>query len=301
MVTSRKRLLLVSLFAVLGVVLMTAPLPVAAASVAVQAGTVNGSAAFIVTGTGYGNNETIKLTGATNDGRQALYPDAKSDGSGNLYTALYPESSVVTITATGQSSNATATVTINRPGGIMLPTYPYQPYQPGQQIPYQPFPGQPYPGQPFAPNPQYPGYPGQPYPGQPYPGQPYGPVGSGSPSVGIGQSVNANGIGFRANEQVSVWLTAPDASVIASPSVTADNQGAASTTVAFPGAGQWQVTLYGQTSNLTVIDRFVVGGSLAGVPGFPGAYPGPGYPGPSYPGPSYPGGGVPPVPTYRSV
>lgn len=226
MVRLRKRAFFVPLFAVLGTVLMTAPWPVAAASVTAQTGTVNGSAAFIVTGTGYGNNEVIKLTGATNDGRQALYPDAKSDGSGNFNAALYPEASVVTITATGQSSNTAATVTINRPGGITLPGYPGQPYQPYQPyLPNQQYPFQPYPGQPFIPNQQYPAYPGQPYPGQPYPGQPYGPAISGSPSVGIGQPVNATGVGFRANEQVSVWLTAPDASVVPSPSVSADSRG----------------------------------------------------------------------------
>jgi len=303
MLRQQTRRLRTSFLVMLAVVLVALPVPVAAAAIAVQPGTVNGSAALLVTGNGFGPNEAIRITGATNDGRQAVYPDARSDGSGNLNTALYAEASVVTITATGQSSQATATVpvypVVSAIPGTTGSTYPGQPY-PAQPYPVQPYPAQPYPGQqyPVQPYPSQP-YPTPPYPVQPYPGQQY-PVQPSAPSqpatsvAGIGQPTSVTGAGFGANERIAIWFTGPDASVTSYPGVVADSRGGVTTTAVFPSAGLWQVTLSGQSSGVTVINRFTVGGGTAGVPG-------PLYPSGQYPGASYLGSGVPPVPTYRSM
>ncbi len=278
MLRQQTRRLRTSFLVMLAVVLVALPVPVAAAAIAVQPGTVNGSAALLVTGNGFGPNEAIRITGATNDGRQAVYPDARSDGSGNLNTALYAEASVVTITATGQSSQATATV----------PVYPVVsaiPGTTGSTYPGQPYPAQPYPVQP---------YPAQPYPGQQYPVQPSAPSQPATSVAGIGQPTSVTGAGFGANERIAIWFTGPDASVTSYPGVVADSRGGVTTTAVFPSAGLWQVTLSGQSSGVTVINRFTVGGGTAGVPG-------PLYPSGQYPGASYLGSGVPPVPTYRSM
>jgi len=269
--------LLVSFLVVVGAALAVMPEPVAAAAIAAQPGTVNGTAALLVVGNGFNPNEVIRITGATNDGRQAVYPDARSDGNGNLSTALYAEASVVTLTATGQSSRATATVpvypAVSTIPGITGLAYPRQPY------PAQPYPTQPYPVQP---------YPGQQVPVQPYPVQ---PAASGQPAplvASIGQPTSVTGTGFGVNERVSIWFTGPDASVTSYPGVIADNRGGITTTAAFPTTGLWQVTLYGQSSGVTVIDRFTVGGSVASAAGIPGSL--------------YPSiGGIPPVPMYRSM
>ena len=287
------RRLFVSFFFVLGATLVALPAPVAAAALSAQPGTVNGAAALLVAGNGFSPNEVIRITGATNDGRQAVYPDARSDGSGNLNTALYPEASVVTITATGQSSHATATVpvypVVSTLPGFTTPVYPVQPY-PVQPYPVQPYPAQPYPGQQYPVQP----YPVQPYPVQPYPTQPPGSSQTPAAVTSIGQLTSVTGAGFGANERVAIWFTGPDASVTSYPGVIADSRGGVTTTAAFPTTGLWQVTLSGQSSGVTVINRFTVGGNTAGVPG-------PLYPGGQYPGASYPGAGVSPAPIYRSM
>lgn len=248
---------IVSCLVVVAAALAAMPEPVAAAAIAAQPGTVNGVAALLVTGNDFSPNEVIRITGATNDGRQAVYPDARSDGNGNLSTALYAEASVVTLTATGQSSHITATV----------PVYSVVSTIPGVT-------GPAYPGQPYAAQP----YPAQPYPVQAYPSQLAPLVAS------IGQPTSVTGTGFGVNERVSIWFTSPDASVTSYPGVIADNRGGITTTAAFPTTGLWQVTLYGQSSGATVINRFTVGG-VAGIPGSlsPGI------------------GGIPPVPMYRSM
>ena len=82
------------------------------------------------------------------------------------------------------------------------------------------------------------------------------------------------GAGFRAGEIVSLWTTAPDATVAPLDSTTADSQGTTSVTVSFPTAGTWHVTAHGQTSGVEVTGTFAVGAANAlpaagNVLGFP--------------------------------
>ncbi|MGI8690377.1 MAG: hypothetical protein ACR2M3_17495 [Thermomicrobiales bacterium] len=77
--------------------------------------------------------------------------------------------------------------------------------------------------------------------------------------VGIGAPVTFSGTGFTANEAISVWETGPDSKVTALPTVHADNNGAFTTSVSFPSAGQWQVTAQGVASSHQVITPFAVG------------------------------------------
>ena len=192
------------------------PRPVAAATLAAQVTATNSGAAIFVTGSGFGTNETIKLVGATNNGRQALYPDAKSDNNGAFTATLFYDATVVSIQATGDPSRtqttAQVTATTLNPGN----PYPGNPYPgnafpsgqfpggvyPGGQYPGNPYPGFPYPGNQF-PGGQFPGnpFPGGVYPGQPYiPGQPVLPgpgLPGGSTAVGVGQAVNVATLRLR--------------------------------------------------------------------------------------------------------
>lgn len=275
------------------------PLPAAAATLVMQTGGANGGPAIIVTGSGFGTNETIKLVGITNDGRQALYPDARSDNNGAFTASLYYEASVVRVQATGDPSRTQTTAQISGPAPA--PGYAYDPYTPfpGGQYPGGVFPGGIYPGQ------QYPGgvFPGGVYPSRPFvPSQPMipqpAPSDTGGTAVGVGQSVNVAASGFTANERVSVWITGPDGAVTPQPGVNATAQGAVSTSVAFPGPGTWQVTMQGLASSNQVINRYEATGAATGSPAQPlpgGGYPYPGqpFPGGQFPGGQYPGGGYP--------
>ncbi len=276
------------------------PLPVAAATLVVQIGGANGGPAIIVTGSGFGTNETIRLVGITNDGRQALYPDARSDNNGAFTASLYYEASVVRVQATGDPSRTQTTGQISGP--TPAPGYAYDPYTPfpGGQYPGGAFPGGGFPGQQYPggvfPGGMYPGggfpggvFPGQ-FPGGQFPGQPFAPsqpaTGSeGGTAVGVGQSVNVTALGFTADERVSVWITGPDGAVTPQPGVSASGQGTVSTSAAFPGPGTWRVTMRGLSSSTQVISRYDASGATTGFPG--GSYP---YPGQPFPGGGFPGG-----------
>ena len=67
------------------------------------------------------------------------------------------------------------------------------------------------------------------------------------------------GAGFHPGEIVSLWTTAPDATVAPLDSTTADSQGTTSVTVSFPTAGTWHVTAHGQTSGVEVTGTYAVG------------------------------------------
>lgn len=284
------------------------PLPAAAATLVAHVGGASGGPAIIVTGGGFGTNETIKLVGITNDGRQALYPDARSDNNGAFTASLSYEASVVRVQATGDPSRTQTTAQITQASGP-APGFAYDPYAPypggvfpgsqypggvlpGGVYPGGVFPGGVYPGQPF-PGGQYPGgvYPGQPFaPSQPVIPQP-APDSNGGTAVGVGQSVNVTASGFTANERVSVWITGPDGAVTPQPGVSANGQGAVSTSAAFPGPGTWRVTMQGLSSSNQVINRYEASGTATGIPAQPipgGVYPGQPFPGGQYPG-GYPG------------
>jgi hypothetical protein len=77
------------------------------------------------------------------------------------------------------------------------------------------------------------------------------------------------GAGFVAGEPVSLWMSAPDGTVVPLDGAIADSQGAISVSVSFPTAGIWNVTAHGQTSAVQVIGTFAVG-TTSGLPATPG-------------------------------
>lgn len=92
--------------------------------------------------------------------------------------------------------------------------------------------------------------------------------------VATNTTISFVGAGFRPGEIVSLWTTAPDASVAPLDSTTADNQGTISVGVSFPTVGTWSVTAHGQTSGVQVIGTYAVGTTSAlpaigNVPGMP--------------------------------
>jgi hypothetical protein len=88
-----------------------------------------------------------------------------------------------------------------------------------------------------------------------------------SPTIPVATNTAASfiGAGFRVGEIVSLWTTAPDASVAPLNSTTADSQGTISVNVSFPTAGTWGVTAHGQTSGVEVIGTYAVG-TTSGLP-----------------------------------
>ncbi len=88
-----------------------------------------------------------------------------------------------------------------------------------------------------------------------------------SPTIPVATNTTTSfiGAGFRAGEIVSLWTTAPDASVTPLDSTTADSQGTISVTVSFATVGTGGVTAHGQTSGVEVIGMYAVG-TASGVP-----------------------------------
>ncbi len=77
-------------------------------------------------------------------------------------------------------------------------------------------------------------------------------------AANIGAAVIFSGSGFNGNEQISLWMTAPDSTVTPLSSVHADGSGAFTDSVTFPSAGNWQVTAHGHDSAREVIGRYAV-------------------------------------------
>ena len=75
----------------------------------------------------------------------------------------------------------------------------------------------------------------------------------------IGAPITFTGTGFTVGERISLWETAPDATVTALTPTTADGTGAFSVSVSFPTAGNWQVTAQGNTSAKLITDSYAVG------------------------------------------
>ena len=80
-----------------------------------------------------------------------------------------------------------------------------------------------------------------------------------APQVAVGAAVIFSGTGFTANEQISLWETAPGGVVTTLPGTQADGTGGFSASVSFPSNGQWQVTAHGVTSTHETIGRYAVG------------------------------------------
>jgi len=84
--------------------------------------------------------------------------------------------------------------------------------------------------------------------------------------IAVNATTTFSGTGFNASEGISLWETAPDATVVALPGINADSTGAFTTTVSFPTSGNWQVTAHGHDSAHETIGPFTVGGDSATVP-----------------------------------
>ena len=75
----------------------------------------------------------------------------------------------------------------------------------------------------------------------------------------IGAPITFTGTGFTALEHISLWETAPDATVTPLTATQADGTGAFSVSISFPTAGQWQVTAQGNTSAKLITNAYAVG------------------------------------------
>jgi hypothetical protein len=84
----------------------------------------------------------------------------------------------------------------------------------------------------------------------------------------VGQTFTANGRGYQSGESVSVWLTAPDQSVRAvTNDARADRNGNLSVAITTDqgfASGRWAVTARGNSSGLTGIAYFTLGGGGGG-------------------------------------
>jgi hypothetical protein len=83
------------------------------------------------------------------------------------------------------------------------------------------------------------------------------------PSAVAGQEVVFQGSGFEPGEQVSVWATAPDESVLGGHTVTASDRGEARIAFRLPFnaiGGNWALTAWGRRTQTPVITRFDVAG-----------------------------------------
>jgi hypothetical protein len=84
------------------------------------------------------------------------------------------------------------------------------------------------------------------------------------PSVAAGQVININGSGFTRGEQVAIWATAPDQSVISGDFEFAKgDQGLIDIGFKVPQdalGGRWSLTAYGFSSKTPVITTFEVQG-----------------------------------------
>ncbi len=74
----------------------------------------------------------------------------------------------------------------------------------------------------------------------------------------IGQQTSFTGTGFSANENVSLWTTGPDRSVVALAGQQADGNGSLSVSVSFSSSGFWQVTAHGIDSTHETISGYAV-------------------------------------------
>jgi hypothetical protein len=84
-------------------------------------------------------------------------------------------------------------------------------------------------------------------------------AGTTAPQVAVGSPVTFSGNGFTAGEAISLWETGPDTTVTPLANIAADTNGAFSTSVTFPSAGQWQVTARGVSSGNQTVGSYTVG------------------------------------------
>jgi hypothetical protein len=89
-------------------------------------------------------------------------------------------------------------------------------------------------------------------------------VGSNEATGVQGSRVDVNGRGFRGGEPISIWVTAPDGTVLdfpAGPGIFADNSGDVRAAFTFDGlnpVGTYQFTILGTTSGYRVITPFTL-------------------------------------------
>ena len=86
---------------------------------------------------------------------------------------------------------------------------------------------------------------------------------SSAPAVAIGAPVTFSGTGFAANEAISLWTTNPSSAVTPLGGIGSDGNGAFTTTVTFPTAGQWEITAHGTTSAKEIVGTYAVGTTAA--------------------------------------
>jgi len=81
------------------------------------------------------------------------------------------------------------------------------------------------------------------------------PVGSGEPT----RIVRLTSYGFAANENVSLWITAPDRAVTPLDTAQTDSSGTLTVSLIVGSDGTWLVTARGLTSKREVVTRHIVG------------------------------------------
>lgn len=80
-------------------------------------------------------------------------------------------------------------------------------------------------------------------------------AGTGGPT----RTVRVTGHGFAPNENVSLWITAPDRTVTPLDTAQADGSGALAASVVVGGDGTWLVTARGLTSKHEIVTRYIWG------------------------------------------
>jgi hypothetical protein len=216
-------------------VLTVAPMAVGATDVNVSTGAgPDGKTALMLAGNGFGPGEGITITGYTNNGGLAQFPSTTANAIGAFQATLFFQPNVLRIQATGQLTGLTALTDVGpawvQPPGF-VPIYP-------QVIPCPYYGGGYYWGScaPAYVNPYVPPTTTAP---------PATPAGN---TAKVGQAVSIPAAGFSAGETVLVTLTGPNGMATAGTSTQADANGNATVTVTFPSAGNWTVTIKGQTS-----------------------------------------------------
>ncbi len=242
-----------------------APQAVGASGLQVQfSATANGQKALTLVGNGFGPGEKVTISGFTTDNQIAYFPDTTADAIGGFSTQIFYQPSVFRVKASGQLTGITVLADVGPIAGTppgFVPPYPRLGpcalFDTG--FFYNSCPGAGFfgSGSIFAPGFAYgPGGIVNPAPVvAPVPA----PVpASGSGTAATGQAVTFTVGGFTASETVSASVTAPDASVAQLGSAQAAADGTVTIQVAFPSAGNWQVTAHGQTSGANVVTRYTV-------------------------------------------
>lgn len=254
-------------FGVLLALVTVAPVAVGASGLDVSFGTsASGQKTIVVSGNGFAPGERVTITGFANDNSTVTFPVATANAIGAFDMTENFNPSVFRLKAVGQLTGITAFADVGPVAGTppgFVPPYPHLGpcaiFDTG--FFYNSCPG----ASGFLP-----GFSGFPYGfGFPY-GPGYGlvpgvvpvpapaPAAAPASSATVGTPVTITATGFTPNETVSAWATGPDGNVTQIGSAPASADGTVTITIAFPAAGNWQVTTHGQTSGKEVVNRYTV-------------------------------------------